>query len=277
MNKRRIIIDMPLLELKNINFSYNQQNRDNEFELRNINFQVDKGDFVTVLGPNGSGKSTLLKIITNLLSPGSGERILNKKNYDLYTHKELAKFIAFVPQVTYSIFPFSVYEIVMMGRTPYLNFFGIENHDDVDVVNNALEIVGISHLRNKGINKISGGEAQRAFIARALVQEPELILLDEPNAHLDIEHQISIFELLKNLNEEKALTVISVSHDLNLSGFYAKRAVVLSEGKIILDDDKKNVLTETNIREIFGVESSVSYIEKLNSVNVNIIPYSNKS
>src|SRR5690606_22832745 len=122
------------------------------------------------------------------------------KDYKTFSRKELAKRISFVPQKYYSVYPFSIFEIVAMGRTPYLNLLGFEKDDDIKKINNVLDLVGISHLKNKSINSVSGGEAQRAFIARALVQEPDLILLDEPNAHLDLEHQISIFDLLKSLN-----------------------------------------------------------------------------
>ena len=125
---------------------------------------------------------------------------------------------------------------------------------------------------NKGINEISGGEAQRAFIARALVQKPETILLDEPNAHLDIEHQMEIFNLLRFLNENENLTVIAVSHDLNLVGLFSERAVLMKNGKIILDSDKKSILTESNIKEIFNVNSVVRYNQDSDAVLVNIIP-----
>jgi iron complex transport system ATP-binding protein len=157
-----------------------------------------------------------------------------------------------------------------MGRTPYLNLLGFEKEDDLIKINNALELVGISHLKNKSINSISGGEAQRAFIARAIAQEPELILLDEPNAHLDLEHQLSIFNLLKKLNDEEQLTIIMVSHDLNLAGCYSKRIVLMKSGNIFLDDEKSKVLTQDNISKVFRVNSKI-YNEG-NNINVAIFP-----
>ena len=264
---------MLLIKLNSVHFSYNRNRPNSGFSLNNINIGIEKGEFVTILGPNGSGKSTLLKIMSGLLLPKSGSIYLKNNAYSNYTHKELARIIAFVPQTTISIFPFSVYEIVMMGRTPYLNFTGYEKTEDRKIVDEALEVVGISHLKYKGINEVSGGEAQRAFIARALAQKPEIILLDEPNAHLDIKHQISIFNLLKRLNEDKKLTVVSVSHDLNLAGNYGKRTILMNRGEIFKDSDKFDVLTEENIKKIFDVQSRINIDKKMNFINVVILPH----
>lgn len=261
---------MSLIELSNIEFSYHPGNGD-QFKLDEISAAIEAGEFLVILGPNGSGKSTLLKIISGTLKPGNG--IVNLKNKDLkkYSVKEIARLIAFVPQDTFTIFPFSVYEIVMMGRTPYLDMFGIENEEDHKIVEETLELVGISHLKHKGINEVSGGEAQRAFLARALVQQPKIILLDEPNAHLDIKHQIAFFDLLKKLNREEGLTVIAISHDLNLSAYYSERAILMRQGKIFMDDVKTKVLTEENIQKVFGVKTVVTnqYAEKSLHVIIN--------
>lgn len=257
-----------MLRLEQIGFRYGT--KDDDFELSDINLVVSSGEFVTILGPNGSGKSTLLNLILGDLVPYKGEIFFNDKPYTSYSRKEIAKRISFVPQRYYSVYPFSVYEIVAMGRTPYLNLLGFEKEDDVIKINNALELVGISHLKNKSINSISGGEAQRAFIARAIAQEPELILLDEPNAHLDLEYQLSIFNLLKKLNDEEQLTIVMVSHDLNLAGCYSKRIVLMKSGKIFLDDEKSKVLTQENISNVFRVNSKI-YNEG-NNINVAIFP-----
>ena len=248
---------MSFIELKNIGFKYSGEGNVKS-ALDNISLKIEKGDSVTVLGPNGSGKSTLLKILSGVLEPDKGDRFLSGKTYQKYSRKDLARKIAYVSQKNFSIFSFSVFEIVMMGRTPHLGFLGYENQTDNEIVSRALDVVEISHLKNKGINEISGGEAQRAFIARALVQEPEVILLDEPNAHLDIKHQISIFHLIRNLNIENNITVITVSHDLNLAGHFNKRAILLNNGMLFADDKVENILTEENIKEVFGVNSRVS-------------------
>lgn len=257
-----------MLQLKEIGFKYGNTNDD--FELSGISLHIESGEFVTILGPNGSGKSTLLNLILGDLIPDKGEILFNNKSYLSYSRKEIAKRVSFVPQRYYSVYPFSIYEIVAMGRTPYLNIFGFEKEDDIEKISNALNLVGISHLKNKSINSVSGGEAQRAFIARAIVQEPELILLDEPNAHLDLEHQLAIFNLLKKLNIEQKLTILMVSHDLNLAGCYSKRIILMQSGKIFMDAEKSLVLTEANISKVFRVNSKI-YSEG-NNINVAIFP-----
>lgn len=259
-----------LISLSNIEFSYSKSGED--FCLSGIDLQIDRGEFLTLLGPNGSGKSTLLKIILGLLLPRNGSVKVDNKEISSYSRREIARKIAFVPQENHSIYPFSVYEIVMMGRSPYLDFLGIEKKNDIDKVDAALERLGIKHLKNKGINEISGGEAQRAYIARALVQEPEIMLLDEPNAHLDLEHQLSIFETLKELNEEQQITIVVVSHDLNLAGCYGIRCIFMKDGKIFSDDNKFNLITEENIKTVFNVNSVVLSDKTTNRINVALTP-----
>ena len=264
---------MNFLSLEHIYFNYgNEKNDFPKFNLEDVTLSFNKGEFVSLLGPNGCGKSTMLKIIIGLLKAKEGRLLLNDKDYKFISRKDLAKKIAFVPQTFSTIFPFSVYEIVMMGRTPYLNFIGYETERDKKAVEDALQLVGISHLKNHGINEVSGGEAQLAFIARAIVQEPEIILLDEPNAHLDIKHQVSIFNLIKRLNREKNLLIISVSHDLNLAGYYSDRIILMKNGKIYKDDNTEKILTSENIKNVFEIDTFVSVNPELNKLNVTIYP-----
>jgi len=258
---------MNLLSLQNISFSYGRNNN-NPYFLKDVNLSVKKGEFVTILGPNGSGKTTILKLMSGTLKPQKGEVLFDGKKLNSFSKKETAKKIGFVPQVTMSVFPFSIYEIVLMGRTPYLGFGGFEDKNDKEKIEEALELVEISHLKNKGINEVSGGEAQRAFIARALVQEPEIILLDEPNAHLDIKHQISVFELFKKFNEEKEIAIVAVSHDLNLAGNYSGRVVLMQDGNIFSDGIGKNVLTSENIKTVFEVNAVTEIINDMVSVHI---------
>jgi len=260
-----------MLELKRIDFRYN--NPESSFELSNINLEIFPGEFVTILGPNGSGKSTLLNLISGEFRALKGEILLNNKSYLEYKRKDIAKRISFVPQKYYSVYPFSIYEIVAMGRTPYLNFLGFEKEEDITKINEALQLVGIEHLKNYSINSVSGGEAQRAFIARAIVQDPELMLLDEPNAHLDLEHQISIFNLLKSLNQEKKLTILMVSHDINLAANYSKRMILMKQGRIYLDAENSKVLTTENIQKVFNVDAKIYTYGK--NINVALFPNNN--
>lgn len=261
---------MSILEARNISLTYGGKKP--KQALIDLSFNVKEGDFTTILGPNGSGKSTLLRILAGLLEPTGGSVQFKGKSFKNISRKNIARKIAYVPQKNFSVFPFSVIEIVMMGRSPHLNYMGIERYEDVEVVNNALEVMGITDLADKGINEISGGEAQRAFIARAIAQQPEVILLDEPNAHLDIEHQISIFKLLKKLNREDGVTVITVSHDLNLAGHFTNDAVLLKDGSLFSKGSKKKVLTEENLYSVFGVECKIESVTDMQSINVIVKP-----
>lgn len=262
---------MSAIKINNLYFAYSHKKNSERFKLSIENFLINEGEFVSIVGPNGCGKSTLLRIIAGLLKPinGSIEILANKTNRDNF--KSFSKLVSYVPQISYSTFPFSVYEIVMMGRTPYLNMLGFEKEADSKAVKEALVKLEVDHLANKGINEISGGEAQRVFIARALAQDAKIILLDEPNSHLDIEHQIAIFELLKNFNMEKGKTIITVSHDLNLVGIFSNRIVIMENGSVLYDGDKKTILTKEIIRNSFGVEADVIYGFN-NSINVLINP-----
>lgn len=258
---------MSQISLNNISFSY-ANNGENSFLLNNINLKINKNEFTTMLGPNGSGKTTILKLMSGLIRPQKGEVVFDDKRLDSLSRKEIAKRIGYVPQATISVFPYSIYEIVLMGRTPYLGVGGFEENTDRQKINDALDLVEISHLKNKGINEVSGGEAQRAFIARALVQEPEFILLDEPNAHLDIKHQISVFELFKKFNIEKEIGIIAVSHDLNLAGNFSKRIVLIKDGNIFKDGNNIEILSAENIKSVFEVNAETKVSD--DSVSVYI-------
>jgi ABC-type cobalamin/Fe3+-siderophores transport system ATPase subunit len=263
---------MEIIKLNNISFRYSEKSNINTFFLENLDFTVSKGDFISILGPNGSGKSTLLKIIANILKPSIGERTLYNQTYSKIKRTDFAKNVAFVPQNSSTNFPYSVYEIVMMGRSPYLNFLGMEDEIDHKYVLDTLELLEISHLKQKGINEVSGGEAQRALIARAIVQKPKILLLDEPNTHLDIKHQLSIFNLLREFNTKNELTIITISHDLNFSNYFSNRAVLMKDGEILYDSSPEAILTEQNIKEVFDVDSKLIVTSNKNNSVISLIP-----
>lgn len=265
---------MNAIEINNLKFTYESSKPDSSFELVIPEWEIIKGDFVSLLGPNGCGKSTLLRLISKLITAKSGAISVEGIDINTISRKELAKKISYVPQTNHSTFPFSVYEIVMMGRTPYLNLMGFYNAEDKKIVDEALNVMQVDHLSEKGINEISGGEAQRVFIARAIAQKAEIILLDEPNAHLDIEHQIMIFDLLKMLNEEQKITILTVSHDLNLVGIYAQKVVLMRNGKIVMEGAKSAILNEKNIAEIFKINSAIFQSNDSDAINILIKPVS---
>jgi iron complex transport system ATP-binding protein len=260
-----------MLKLKEIEYFYKSANGEKSFTLGPINLEIKKGEKVSILGPNGSGKSTLLKIAAGIYKPVKGKIYLGDVPYSDFAVKELAKQIAFVPQNTVTIYPFTIYEMVMMGRTPYLNYFGYENNTDCEIVEQALESVDILHLKEKAITQVSGGEIQRAFIARALAQQSGLVLLDEPNSHLDIKHQIELFDLIERLSSEKKITFISVSHDLNLAARYFNRSILIKEGKVAFDGKTEDVVNSESIRSVFGVNSKVYTDSDTNKLNISYL------
>lgn len=260
-----------LIEIDNLKFSYGIVNG-SDFSLDITNWQVNENTFTVLLGPNGSGKSTLLKILMRILPYDNGNIKLGGQEIRSINRKDFAKLVAYVPQSLITIFPYSVYEIVMMGRTPYLNFMGFEKEEDRKIVSESLQLLEISHLKHKGINEISGGELQRVIIARALAQKSKLILLDEPNAHLDIEHQIAIFNLLNKLKIEQGLTVIAVSHDLNLAAIYSDYVAFMEHGSITICGKKNEVLTEENIKKVFNIDTTIFRSANQNVSNVLVKP-----
>ncbi len=263
---------MALINVNNLQFKYDNHSTEDDFSLNIDNWILSKSSFVSIIGPNGCGKSTFLKILARILSQNEGQLLYNDVNYKSIGIKEFAKKVAYVPQQVNSIFPYSVYEVVMMGRTPYLGLMGFEKNIDSSIVYEALEQMEIWNLKSKGVNELSGGELQRVIIARALVQKAELILLDEPNSHLDIENQIKIFDKLYKLNNDEGITIVTVSHDLNLVGIYSQEISLMQNGRILISGNKKDVLNEVNIKKVFNINSSVQYSDDKSKANVLIYP-----
>jgi iron complex transport system ATP-binding protein len=247
-------------------FKYNSH-----YTLSDINFQIDSGATLGIIGPNGSGKTTFIKLLANVLKPEKGKVTLFGKDISKIKREDLAKTVAYVPQSIEIIFPFTVFEVVLMGRAPYLKGLGFENEEDYSIASKIIEDLDIKNIMHKPYNSLSGGEKQRVSIARALCQLPEVILLDEPNAHLDISHQLEIFNFMKNLNKTENVTVISVSHDLNLASIYFDKILILKEGTIIAAGTPDEVFTKEQIKGVFNTNVEVdSYYE--NKPRITIIP-----
>jgi len=211
--------------------------------LKNISFNVPQGSFFIIIGPNGSGKTTLLKIIAGLEKPTSGTISILNQIVNKYSIKELAKVLAYVPQTSPVDFPFSVLDIVRMGRSPHLGLFGDENNDDIKIAEQAMIFTHTDHLANRKINQLSGGECQRVSIARAICQEPQILLLDEPTAALDLGHQTRVMDLMEKLKTERGMTIIMISHDVNLAALYGDNVLVLKDGEIIAQGTPNDVMT----------------------------------
>jgi len=239
-----------IYEVENLRFKY-----DESWVLDGISFRVKEGEILGIIGPNGSGKTTILRILSRVVIPQEGEVRVRGKNLLELRQKEIAQTIGVVPQDAFFPFPITVGEVVLMGRSPWLSGFGFESEADLQIASQAMALTNTLNLSDRLIFELSGGERQRAIIARALAQRPQVMLLDEPTAYLDIGHQIEIYDLVKKLNAENRLTLIIVSHDLNLASEYCDRLILLYEGKIYRMGKPKEVITEENLSRVY--QSSV--------------------
>ncbi len=224
--------------------------------LEDTNFTVDRGDLVALLGANGAGKSTLLRCISRILKPNAGSILLEGQELDRLNSKEAARKMAVVPQETTADFDFTVEDIVMMGRFPYLSRFQKEDSKDREIVKRSMEMTGVSHLAERSIATLSGGEKQRVIMARAVCQQPEALLLDEPTANLDIGYQSMLLELATRLNREQKVTVIAAIHDINLAVHHFNRFILLSGGRVMAAGRAEAVITPENIRKSYGVPAT---------------------
>ncbi len=222
--------------------------------LKNVSFTIAPGEVLGILGPNGSGKSTLLKILMRILVPQQGRVELFGQPHTACSQAEISRRVAFVPQETQQAFPFTISEMVLMGRYPHHNRtwgLGWESSRDRTVAMQAMTDLGVSHLGARLITNVSGGERQRAVIARALAQEPEILLLDEPTAFLDLHHQLEIARIIRRLNRERGLTVVLVSHDLNLASQYCDRLLLLREGEIVTMGSPEEVIAKESLERVY--------------------------
>jgi iron complex transport system ATP-binding protein len=220
---------MIALDLQNNSLSYNGSK-----VVDDVSFSAEAGEFFMIIGPNGAGKSSLLKLIAGIEQPQSGQISILGRPKAKYSARELAKVVALVAQQAPIDFPFSVAETVLMGRSPHLGLLGIEGERDYALAAEAMSFTGVSHLADRRLDQLSGGERQRVMIARAICQEPKIILLDEPTTALDPAHQLKIMDLMERFRQEKKTTVIMVSHDLNLAALYSDRLLLMKNGSVVI-------------------------------------------
>jgi len=243
---------MSIIKLEQIGFRYNAH-----WVLKNVSCDIRKGEFLGIIGPNGSGKTTLLKVIDGILKPQEGDVWINGTPGSKISRDTLARTIAVVAQDSQMIFPFCVQEIVLMGRAPHLSKWRFEGNEDFRIVREAMEMTDTLALADRSMSALSGGEWQRVLIARALAQQPQILLLDEPTAFLDIKHQVDFFDLVKSLNEKNALTVAAVTHDINLASLYCDRIILMKNGRIHSLGSPEEVIVETNIKEVYETDVAV--------------------
>lgn len=240
---------MYTLNIKDIEFGYNKK-----AIIEDISFNIKKGEFISIIGPNGSGKTTLLKTLNNIYRPRKGSIYLYGKDINSYKKRDIAKMISLVPQESNIEYEFTVKDIVSMGRYPYKGRFEKENIEDKEIIQNALDLTNTFDIKDRLITEISGGEKQRVMIAKALSQDSSIILLDEPTSSLDINNQIEVLNLLRDLNETKKTTVIIILHDINLAGRYSDTIIFLNNGKIISKGTPEEVITEENIKKAYDMD-----------------------
>jgi iron complex transport system ATP-binding protein len=225
--------------------------------LHGLDFGLRAGEFVGLIGPNGAGKSTLLKLLGGQWQPSGGSVLLEGRALASYSAREMARRIAHVPQSTALAFPFTAREVVLMGRSPHLRRFQIESSNDRAIAERALHATNAAYLADRIVTTLSGGESQRVVLARALAQEPKILLLDEPTSNLDVKHQMEILSLARTQAHQHGLGVIAAVHDLSLAARYCDRLALLVCGEIIADGPPDAVLTSEQLRYAFGVNAQL--------------------
>lgn len=241
------------IQVEKLSFSY-----DLKKVLEQVDMNIKKGSFFSVIGPNGSGKSTLLKVISASLKPLKGIVYIEGRDINHMNSRSVAKLLSFVPQNTSLEFDFKVSDVVLMGRYPYVNKLRGETKADLDIAEKAMQYTNTTFLKNRSFMELSGGERQRVILAQALAQEPDILILDEPVSHLDLQHQVEILNLLKKMCVDKKLTAITVLHDLNMASAYSDYIVMMREGRIKYRGTPFETLTASNIKEIFNTDVYVS-------------------
>ena len=247
-----------MLRGENISFSYV---RDKAF-IENLNINIPKGKITTILGPNGSGKSTLLSILSTYNKPSKGDVFIGDKNLKTLKTKEIAKLIATVHQHNESPEDLDVKTLISYGRVPHHKHGSNKKDEDEKIINWAISSTNLDDIKDKKVMSLSGGQRQRAFIAMALAQKTDILLLDEPTTYLDIFHQIEVLDLVKKLNEEYKMTIVMVLHEINQAIKYSDNIVIMKNGKIIEEGTPKSVINEKSIKTVYNVEGIICNVDK---------------
>lgn len=239
-----------LVDVKNISFSYD---KDSPAVFENISFSIEKGDVLCVLGPNGTGKTTLIKCINGLHKVNEGEVYLNGANIQNLSFRDISRTVGYIPQGHVPSFPFTVFDVVLMGRSPYVNITSSPKEKDREIAMNALETLGIEDLKDKSYTNLSGGERQLVFLARVLAQEPDLLILDEPTNHLDFGNQIKLLEIIEQLSK-LGLAVIMSSHYPDHAFLAASKVAIMKDKGFIDFGTPDDVLSEENLKKAYGID-----------------------
>ena len=237
-----------------LSFSHAAVGYGEKMVLQDVSFQVSKVEYVALIGSNGTGKSTLIKCVSGLLPLAGGEIEICGKDSRKLKAKERARLVAVVPQSYYVDYDFTVEDIVMMGRNPYIDFRHRESKEDHEIAERAMKLTKTDVFRDRPYNELSGGERQRVILARAITQQPQIILLDEPTSALDLHHQIEVMELIRDLNEKENITVMAVLHDINLASRFCSRIIILKDGKVKADGTPKQIINREEMESLYNMK-----------------------
>lgn len=237
------------IKIDNLNWSYDEKKI-----LNSITLNIEDGKFTGIIGPNGSGKTTLVKLISKLLKSDKNTVSVNNKDLTHTKIHDLAKVMALVPQSSEVVYEFTVLEVVMLGRTPHLGRFDRTSKADYEIVKKAMQDTDTWQYKDRFINQLSGGERQRVIIAKALAQEPKILILDEPVTYLDVHHQIQVMDLIKKLSESRRITIVTILHDLNSALKYCDYVALLNDGEVYKYGIPKEVVTVNNIKSVYDID-----------------------
>jgi iron complex transport system ATP-binding protein len=240
--------------------------------LDRVSFDVRKGEFFIIIGPNGSGKTTLLKSLCGMQPTAAGRIEIQGRPLKRMTRKQTAVEIAMVPQFSGLDFPFTVEQVVLMGRSPHQGILGLADESDRRIAKDAMTFTGTRELARRRIHELSGGEAQRVSIARALCQQPRIMLLDEPTASLDLAHQVRVMDLMERLKKDQGVTVVMVSHDINLAAMYADRLLLLKNGAVVRTGPPAEVIDYRILEETYGCKLLVDENPLGRTPRITLVP-----
>ncbi len=249
-----------MLRAADVSFGYAPRGRAS-FSLQGVSVAVERGSLTGLLGPNGGGKTTLLNLMAGVLKPDRGAVTLEGADVSAMPRRQLARRLAVVPQETHPAFDYTVMEMVLMGRHPHLGAFALEGPHDIDIARDALAATGTEALADRAYMTLSGGEKQRVIIAGALAQSPDLLLLDEPTASLDLGYQLEVGSLLRRLNRERGVTMVLATHDLNLAAALCTGLVLLRGGRVLAQGATGEVLTPARVLDLYDVDADVRFHE----------------